>query len=351
MFCKDARELLSPYVDGFITEEEKVALENHLAGCMDCRQEMTELRSMLQLFGGLPELEVPSNFGEELHLRLLREKTVPSIKKEHTPHRTGWVAAAAAGIALACGIYASSLVPAPMIASVNDKIIAMFSPSDKDSNVDINNILNHIPKTDQSGKLNPAVTQPTPNTGNNSTKQVVPPTVQVATNSPKNNNNNSTGKTAAIEQKIATSFNLQLRTDNATDTINSIRQVALNNAGGVEVYNAETSISNTLVTLRVKPDQVNQVISELEKLGITTNPMKSSENLTSDYSKNKNSLDRVNAEVISLESRTNLTPAEEERLQARLWEQSYLNDKQAELEQQLDTVAIKILVPNKTDSN
>jgi len=60
--CRRFREIMSPYIDGRITQDEKQALESHLASCHECRQELESLRSTVGLLHRIPEVEVPRSF-------------------------------------------------------------------------------------------------------------------------------------------------------------------------------------------------------------------------------------------------------------------------------------------------
>lgn len=60
--CHRFREMISPYIDGRITEAERQALESHLASCQGCRQELESLRTTVGLLHRLPLAEVPRSF-------------------------------------------------------------------------------------------------------------------------------------------------------------------------------------------------------------------------------------------------------------------------------------------------
>ncbi len=56
------RELLSAYIDGEVSASETSRVEEHLAGCQECRDELASLRSTVDLLRRLPELAVPRSF-------------------------------------------------------------------------------------------------------------------------------------------------------------------------------------------------------------------------------------------------------------------------------------------------
>ncbi len=57
------RELLSAYIDGEVSASETSRVEEHLAGCQECQDELASLRSTVGLLRRLPELAVPRSFG------------------------------------------------------------------------------------------------------------------------------------------------------------------------------------------------------------------------------------------------------------------------------------------------
>ncbi|OKK17377.1 anti-sigma factor [Streptomyces sp. CB00455] len=69
-------EQLGPYVLGVLTEEEVRRVEEHMSGCVQCRQEVAALREMKAALGEVPEeafLDGPPQGGDLLLQRTLRE--------------------------------------------------------------------------------------------------------------------------------------------------------------------------------------------------------------------------------------------------------------------------------------
>jgi hypothetical protein len=73
MNCAEAKELLSPYLDGAITGAEMLALQQHLEQCPDCRGEYDALRSTQQLLISMKRVKVPADLGLKLRLAISRE--------------------------------------------------------------------------------------------------------------------------------------------------------------------------------------------------------------------------------------------------------------------------------------
>lgn len=54
MRCEDARERLNDYVDGMLSENQSVQVEEHVAACAACRREVDALRAFLDQTAALP---------------------------------------------------------------------------------------------------------------------------------------------------------------------------------------------------------------------------------------------------------------------------------------------------------
>jgi anti-sigma factor (TIGR02949 family) len=68
--CKHVWSQVSDYIDGTVTQEEREAIERHLANCRHCSAVMDSTRNILVLVGDSRTFEVPVGFGERLHNRL-----------------------------------------------------------------------------------------------------------------------------------------------------------------------------------------------------------------------------------------------------------------------------------------
>ena len=99
MNCKQACEQLSEYIDGELDEQSRCALEEHLAGCEACRDELEGLRRTVAAVKNLPTVPAP----EELSSRILA--AIPARAKERPLRLRMFKAlAVAAVVVLAFGI-------------------------------------------------------------------------------------------------------------------------------------------------------------------------------------------------------------------------------------------------------
>ena len=88
------RELLSSYIDGEVTDAERARVEEHLATCDACREEIESLRWTVSVLAEMPEVQTSRSF-------------VFSTPPDRTPERprlvtvTRWAASAAAVLLVA----------------------------------------------------------------------------------------------------------------------------------------------------------------------------------------------------------------------------------------------------------
>jgi len=70
--CELVRPLLTAYAEGDISEADKEQVEQHIAMCEDCKEELGRERKLQELLNSLPELEAP---------RYLRQRIYASIER------------------------------------------------------------------------------------------------------------------------------------------------------------------------------------------------------------------------------------------------------------------------------
>lgn len=71
--CARVRKLFSPYLDGAVTGTEMLALQNHLANCVECNVEYESLRRTQQLVMSVGRPKVPADLGLRMRLAISRE--------------------------------------------------------------------------------------------------------------------------------------------------------------------------------------------------------------------------------------------------------------------------------------
>lgn len=65
MNCHHARQLISAYLDHQLAGRERLALQDHLAGCASCDRERQSLRQVKLLLRGLAEPRLPQEFSQQ----------------------------------------------------------------------------------------------------------------------------------------------------------------------------------------------------------------------------------------------------------------------------------------------
>jgi hypothetical protein len=71
--CGEAKELLSPYLDGAVTGAEMQALQKHLDRCAPCMREYKSLRQTQKLLMSVGRVKEPADLGLKLRLAISRE--------------------------------------------------------------------------------------------------------------------------------------------------------------------------------------------------------------------------------------------------------------------------------------
>jgi hypothetical protein len=73
MTCKQAKSLLSPYLDGAVTGKQMRALSVHLDECARCQGEYVSLRQTQQLLAGIGRRQAPADLALKLRIAISRE--------------------------------------------------------------------------------------------------------------------------------------------------------------------------------------------------------------------------------------------------------------------------------------
>jgi hypothetical protein len=73
MQCREAKALLSPFLDGAVTGTEMLGVQAHLDGCGSCMREFNSLRQTQQLLMTMGRVKEPADLGLKLRLAISRE--------------------------------------------------------------------------------------------------------------------------------------------------------------------------------------------------------------------------------------------------------------------------------------
>lgn len=67
MNCEKIQELLSPYIEDELSDEENRDVEKHLQGCSSCRMLLVSLKEAREAMGAFPQLEVSERLMSQLY--------------------------------------------------------------------------------------------------------------------------------------------------------------------------------------------------------------------------------------------------------------------------------------------
>ena len=85
MDCRDAFCLMNMFIDGEISENEKIELLEHIEKCENCKKEFEELQETVKELRETPLEELPKNYHNELMQKLENEinpKVIPMRKNK-----------------------------------------------------------------------------------------------------------------------------------------------------------------------------------------------------------------------------------------------------------------------------
>ena len=136
--CEEFAPLLSAFVDGELTEEERAEVLAHVSECEKCRRLLGELTALHAALGELEDEDVPAGFTEGVMAAVRAEKAaMPRMKKPSAWHRWMPMAACAAIVALAAAVTiprtamkqeANDAAPAAPAAQEDQAMFSMAAP-------------------------------------------------------------------------------------------------------------------------------------------------------------------------------------------------------------------------------
>lgn len=106
--CSEVRELISPYLDGYINDRETETLEEHLKYCMQCAKEIEGYRRISNSLLQLNNISCPNNLAGSVMSRLKEEEPAVNTLQDRIASRFSSARKALAAAAAAALIMASS---------------------------------------------------------------------------------------------------------------------------------------------------------------------------------------------------------------------------------------------------
>lgn len=313
MKCERIREIMSAYIDNEINEVDKAKFEKHLAQCPQCKEEYQLLLDVVNECSEIDEVELPEDFREELHNKLLQAKESKSrglsdfIRRNKWKVYSGTAAAAVLILALSFNALNTPKADLPMAkgAAPNTGIQYDYSRSFGAADAGAashENTSKAIAPSAPSVAPTPTVTQFSESTANQSTIAANPaPTsdsdtrMQALTIGP-------TAKTAIIdaERKIIKNGNISLKVKDVQGRINDITVMTEQMGGYVEnssvndipiavktvpegVAAKEDTTKIGSITIKVPADKFESTFQSLLTMGEVQNQSTNSNDITKEY--------------------------------------------------------------------
>lgn len=344
MKCEHIRELLSPYIDHMTDTKENMLIDAHLAECPECRQEYENLKLICTILGNIKHPEIPEQFTEDFHKRLLEEKTGYFTAKEFKrPKRSGWIAAGLAGIALTIGIYASSILPiSSLIANLEEKPVDKERPkiAIEDIIKSIKGVENNeiIPEVDIA-EIDKVTENLPPKVDNNVTSDITKPGDVIENYNPP----------LAVPRYVE-DYATKVKVKDMGQATSQIIQIA--EANNVEhklmpnTTNAQAlSATNTKeVNLKVDKNKAQNIIKQLNEIGQVSSPAQNRVEITNEYAHVEEQIFITENLIRKLETKNSLSEAETKELTELKAHLEQSNNKKAGLDKELNTVIVKVIL-------
>ncbi len=143
MNCREARSLLSCYLDGAVTGRQMQAIGNHLAGCPQCQPDYVLLKQTQRLVSELPRPKVPADLALNLRVAVSREAALArrprfeGLRLSLAAAMQTFMLPATAGLVSAVLIFGLLIgmftIPAPLQGASNDVPTVLYTPPELSS--------------------------------------------------------------------------------------------------------------------------------------------------------------------------------------------------------------------------
>lgn len=75
--CQELVELVTDYLEGTLSEHDRIRFEDHLKGCEGCRRYLSQMRTTARLAGHLPTYELSP---------VMRDQLMQAFRDWNNPH-------------------------------------------------------------------------------------------------------------------------------------------------------------------------------------------------------------------------------------------------------------------------
>jgi len=138
MSCKNVKELLSPYIDGELSDTERKTFESHIELCAGCRTEFQETERLHNLFAGADKHSAPYGFSarvvENLDQKSGRKNVLAPLLTRFAETMVVFLVIA---VGMVSGSFVAGIISLPRSAPLNSEAVLLsleeFNPAPPDS--------------------------------------------------------------------------------------------------------------------------------------------------------------------------------------------------------------------------
>lgn len=258
MQCYTVKKLLNLYIDEELNEKSMNSIQVHLDSCEECRLEYNELLYTKRLLENMPPLELPDNFGETLHSKLVEEKKKLDIMHNRRRSPKGIFAIAAAVIT---SIFVLSFGFNFLMNNINDRAFKGSS----ETSLNTKSAANYSTEASTGGK------EAAPNLKNdvyNGLNQI------------------NRGLDSGYERKITKDAVISIETNSVDEGYDKILNISKQYNGYIESTSENTSENGQKtinIVLKIPADDFEYAISNIKSLGHVKTIRINSSDITEQY--------------------------------------------------------------------
>jgi Predicted transmembrane transcriptional regulator (anti-sigma factor) len=273
MDCRQIEQLLSPFIDGELTQSEAEAVRMHLSICADCGKEYETMAQLSAACKYISEVIVPApaGFKDALMLRISDEENITARVRNGNWFNRNWkpaIAGIAAGVLLIIGTLTIHSGPVLQVAENPVSVTQSDNPSPGVSNQEPT-----LPTNSDSTEVQP----PAATGQNNASDPVETPNVA--------NNNTTSPMVLLNKDRFITTTLLKVK---IADSANALQQaIHLAGVAKAQTQNLGQQVnedgSYTLLKITVPKSAADGLIAGLSGLGTVTGKEVNNNDITTQY--------------------------------------------------------------------
>ncbi|TCO80011.1 DUF4349 domain-containing protein [Marinisporobacter balticus] len=307
MRCTEMKELIALYIDDLLDGHIKNMLDKHLEECSECRDEYEILMNQINLCKQLPMIDLPEGFEDELHKGLLRvkeenknlnhESNVEVLRLKKKNKKRNWKLFTSIAAMFIILIVGSAMIGHMKTGSEEEMSKEMITEESKiyagQQPVAKQRMMASEPKLkieDNNAELSM----------NDSTTFTLEGASENFGNNATVNGINERGIKKSSERKVIKNAFVYLDIENYDEKFNEIVKIIEVVGGYIENsntnykdYNAEKSLVNGNITIRIPEKHFIHILEKIKKIGIVTNLGIDGNDITQQYRDTVNEIENL----------------------------------------------------------